>query len=291
MIVEANSLLTNLLEIKKSSALRKGVSTGFHSLDELLYLSKQYLMVLTGMPSCGKSEVLDSIAVNTSILHGWNWLYFSPENFPLEEHLKKLVEKKAGKNLHSMTNEEIAKESGWVNDYFSWIHPEDDKYSLNDILAEVELRIETGHQVDAIVIDPWNELDHSAQGGMRDDQYISKCLSVIRRFHRKYNLLTCVVIHPTKMQKDNTTGSYPVPSLYDCNGGAMWRNKADFGICVHRQDFGKHEAAVIVQKIKFKTMGRIGKVDLDYDLKSGRFKDKENPFFTLPSRDDEDLPL
>lgn len=280
MIITANDLLSKLMDIKRSPQIRKGVSTGFHSLDELMLLSKQYLMVLTGMPSCGKSEVMDAVALNTALLHGWKWCYFSPENYPLEEHLKKLVEKKSGRNLHSLSDAECKIESAWINEHFSWIHPQDDKYSLHDILAEVEDRLTT-QQLDGIVIDPWNELDHSNQGGMRDDQYISKCLSVIRRFHRKHNLLTCVVIHPTKQQKDNS-GNYPVPNLYDCNGGAMWRNKADFGVCVHRQDITKHEASVFIQKIKFKTMGRVGKVDLDYDFKSGRFKDKLNPEFTLP---------
>lgn len=281
MIVEAKDLYSKLIDIKRMPAIRKGVSTGYQSLDELMLLSKQYLMVLTGMPSCGKSEVLDGIALNTSLLHNWQWCYFSPENFPLEEHLKKIVEKYTGRNLHSLSEAEIQNATLWIQEHFTWIHPEDDRYSLAAILEEVEVRIQSGHQVDAVVIDPWNELDHSSQVGMRDDQYISKCLSIIRRFHRKYNLLTCVVIHPTKMQKDST-GNYPIPNLYDCNGGAMWRNKADFGLCVHRSNFDKHEASVIVQKVKFKTMGRIGKVDLDYDFKSGRFKDQLAPCFDLP---------
>lgn len=286
MIVEANNLLDKLMDIRKTASVRKGVTTGFSSLDEFIYLSKQYLMVLTGMPSCGKSEVLDAMAVNTAVLHDWKWLYFSPENFPLEEHLKKIVEKKIGKNLHSATVGEIAAAVSWVHDHFSWVHPEDNCYSLDAILSEVAIRIETGFHIDAIVIDPWNELDHTAQAGLRDDQYISKCLSTIRKFHRKYDLLTCVIIHPTKMQKD-PSGKYPIPSLYDCNGGAMWRNKADFGVCVHRSDFNKQEAAVIIQKIKFKTMGKVGRVDLDYDLGSGRFKDQGSIQFNLP----EGLPL
>ena len=90
-IIEADQLFDKLIDIKKANSARKGVSTGFHSLDDLMLLSKQYLMVMTGMPSCGKSEVLDALAVNTAILHDWSWLYFSPENFPLEEHLKKIV--------------------------------------------------------------------------------------------------------------------------------------------------------------------------------------------------------
>lgn len=280
MIIEPMNLLEKLKEIKKANSSRKGVSTGFHSLDELMLLSKQYLMVVTGMPSSGKSEVLDAIAVNTALLHDWSWLYFSPENFPLEEHLKKIVEKMAGKNLNSISDGLIESTTEWVNSRFAWIHPEDDKFSLVSILEEAQVRIESGYKVDAIVIDPWNELDHSAQAGLRDDQYISKCLTMLRRFHRKFDILTCVIIHPTKMQKEN--GKYPVPSLYDCNGGAMWRNKADFGICVHRNDLSEHAAHIHVQKIKFKTMGKVGEVKLHYDFKSGRFKDVLAPGFTLP---------
>jgi twinkle protein len=207
-------------------------------------------------------------------------LYFSPENFPLEEHLKKIVEKKVGKNLNSISDGLISEATGWAHDHFAWVHPEDDKFSLSAILEESQIRIESGFKVDAIVIDPWNELDHTAQAGQRDDQYISKCLTQVRRFHRKYDIMTCIVIHPTKMIKEN--GKYPIPNLYDCNGGAMWRNKADFGLCVHRADLTEHAAYVYVQKIKFKTMGKIGDVKLDYDFKSGRFKDRLNPEFTLP---------
>ena len=281
MIIEANNLLSKLMEIKKTNSARKGVSTGFHSLDELMLLSKQYLMVVTGMPSCGKSEVMDAIAVNTATLHDWSWLYFSPENFPLEEHLKKIIEKRTGRHLNSLSAGEIAQATSWAQDHFSWIHPDDDKFSLYSILEEAQVRIESGYKVDAIVIDPWNELDHSTQAGLRDDQYISKCLTHIRRFHRKYDILSCVVIHPTKLQKDQT-GKYPVPTLYDCNGGAMWRNKADFGLCVHRPDFNKHEAYVFTQKVKFKSMGKQGSARLDYDFKSGRFKDSFAPDFDLP---------
>ena len=225
---------------------------------------------------------MDAIAVNTAILHDWSWLYFSPENFPLEEHLKKIIEKKVGKNLNSISDGQIAETTAWVNEHFAWIHPDDDKFSLSAILDEALERVETGYKVDCIVIDPWNELDHSAQAGMRDDQYISKCLTQIRRFHRKFDILSCVVIHPTKMQKDPVTKSYPVPTLYDCNGGAMWRNKADFGLCVHRTSMDKQEASIYVQKVKFKTMGKVGDIKLDYEFKSGRFKDALNPEFSLP---------
>lgn len=285
MITEPKDLMAKLLEIKKTKRTRKGVSTGFDSLDEFILLSKQYLMVVTGMPSSGKSEVMDAIAINTAIMHDWRWLYFSPENFPLEEHLKKFVEKKTGDRLEETPDKEVMEAAQWVNEHFAWITPPEDKTTIAGILEITENRIQEGYQIDCLVIDPWNELNHSDQAGSRDDQYISRCLTTIRRFHREYDLLTCIVIHPTKMQKDNQ-GNYPVPTLYDCNGGAMWRNKADFGICVHRQDMNKNEATIHVQKVKFKTMGRQGKVTLDYDYKSGRFKDHLAHTFRLPEKDE-----
>lgn len=281
-IIEPLELEEKLLEVRKRNVRRKGVSTGFASLDEHMLLSKQYLMVVTGIPSCGKSEVIDALAVNTAILHNWSWLYFSPENAPTEEHLKKIVEKRVGQNLFDMSSKTISDTTRWANEHFAWIDPYSDRFSLDAILEEAVQRIETGHNVDALVIDPWNELDASDQAGMRDDQYISKCMTKLRRFHRKYNVLSCVVIHPTKMQKD-ATGSYPVPSLYDCNGGAMWRNKADFGLCVHRHDLTESAANIYIQKIKFKSMGKPGMVKLDYDLPSGRFKDQCCPDFLLPT--------
>lgn len=282
MIIEPNDLFTKLMEIKKRNSSRKGVSTGFACMDEFIYLSKQYLMVLTGMPSCGKSEFLDGIAMNTALLHEWKWVYFSPENYPLEEHLKKTVERRLGDSLSNCCDTEIRLAVEWANECFCWLHPEDtENYALHDILAEVETMIHEGKQIDVLVIDPWNELNHVSQAGMRDDQYISKCLTTLRQFHRKYNILTCIVIHPTKLQKD-ATGKYPVPSLYDCNGGAMWRNKADFGICVHRHDMFKNEVSVYIQKVKFKTMGKIGEVKLDYQYHSGRFKSVNEASYCLP---------
>ena len=65
--------------------------------------------------------------------------------------------------------------------------------------------------------------------------------------------------------REKSTGEYPVPTLYDINGSAHWRNKADNGLCVWR-DFSSEEKAVDVhvQKIRFRQIGRIGVAKLRY---------------------------
>ena len=278
-IITAEQLQESLFKIKAEGRPRKGISTGIASIDECMLLNKQMLMIVTGIAGRGKSEFVDMIAVNSAILHDWNWLYFSPEN-PVVDHLEKIVEKKTGNRLVATSDEDIKEAIAWAHQHFSWIIAPDNKFSPKDIMEEIEERIQSGHKVDAVVYDPWNELDHSAKGG-RDDDYIGDMLTKLRRFHKKYDIMTCVVIHPKGLAKDKD-GNYPVPTLLDCNGGVMWSNKADYGICVHRPNMLEHGADILFQKIKSKKIGKIGKVHLDYDIVSGRFKDVADTYYSLP---------
>ena len=157
-------------------------------------------------------------------------------------------------------------------------------YSMDDVLQETRERIECGYTVDVMVIDPWNELCHAAQKG-RDDIYISDMMLKLRKFHRKYNVLSVIVIHPHAVEK-NKDGSYPIPHLRNCAGGAMWWNKADYGICVHRKDFTIQGAHVYIQKVKDTTIGYQGHTFLDYEVGSGRFKDQFATSFDLPEPPD-----
>ena len=286
-IVSPISLLDSLMKAKRTGKARKGISTGFESVDEFMLLNKQYLMLITGFPNYGKSEFLDALAVNTAQLHQWKWLYFSTENDNYTTHLRKLVSKKVGKSLMSTTETEIVEAVNWAESYFSWVDPGDKFYDLDDVIQTATERIESGEEVDVLVIDPWNELNHVKQT-KRDDQYISDCMMKLGRFHKKFNVLSIIVIHPRSVEK-NKDGTYPIPHLRDCAGGAMWWNKAGYGICVHRTDFKVQGAHVFVQKVKDSTIGCQGATFLDYHVPSGRFKDTHSLDFTLP--DHEELPL
>jgi twinkle protein len=79
-----------------------------------------------------------------------------------------------------------------------------------------------------------------------------------------------IVAHPTKLLPDPKTKRYPVPRLYDINGGANWYNKADNGFTVYR-NFDTKIIDLHIQKVKFKEHGEIGVVQFKYDLRSGRF--------------------
>ena len=75
--------------------LQRGLETGWSSLDRHYSISQESgeLHIVTGIPGHGKSEFLDALMVNLAKKEGWNIGLFSPENFPLEYHASKLIEK------------------------------------------------------------------------------------------------------------------------------------------------------------------------------------------------------
>ena len=111
--------------------------------------------------------------------------------------------------------------------------------------------------IKVLVIDPWNEIEHSIPQGQREDQYISNQLAKIRRFARVNGVHVFVIAHPRQLEKDKH-GNYPPPTAYDIAGGAMWRNNADNILCVHRPSMQTGETEVYIQKIRFRRNGKAG---------------------------------
>lgn len=284
-IYYAHDVLDELKEMQKAPFSRHGLSSGFESLDECFLLQPGHLMTITGIPGMGKSEVLDCYLTNLAIMNeDWVNVFFSPENYPISQHVKKLCEKYVGKQLHKIDQHELEEAVRWVEEHFVWLYPEDT--SLDSILKMAEDLYEN-RGLSVLVIDPFNELDHAAQGGRRDDVYISDCIRKINKFCRPRKVVPIVVAHPSKMQRDES-GNYHVPRAYDINGGAMWFNKSSYILSVHRQNPTVNEVTVYVQKVKYKTMGKIGSATLDYEWQSGRLKDKQKFAYTLPITEEQE---
>ena len=134
-----------------------------------------------------------------------------------------------------------------------------------------------------LIIDPWNELEHTRSGNQTETEYISIALKRIRQFGRRYGIHIWVVAHPAKLYRDKN-GKYPVPTLYDISGSARWRDKSDNGIIIWR-DLLKEEGCsieVIVEKIRFRQDGKRGTGELTYNWRMGTYH--------LPLRAAEEIP-
>ncbi len=257
----------------------RGLSTGLVSLDKCYTVKPGEFTVVTGIPGSGKSEFIDALCVRMAMTHDWKFAFFSPENLPVSRHIEKLLEKVEGKPFarngfeeRRMTIEEVDQSLCTMNDYFYFIYPENDILSVDKILELARVTIYR-HGVHGIVIDPWNELEH-LYGNLTEAQYLSRELTKIRRFARLNQIHVWVIAHPRNLVKDKS-GDYRPPTMYEISGGAHWRNKADNGLCIHRPDYAIDETQVYIQKIRFKEVGKIGKVSLIYVRDSGEYLDME----------------
>lgn len=256
----------------------RGVSTGWDDVDQFFTVRPGELTVVTGIPNSGKSNWVDALMVNLADLHGWRIAMFSPENQPLEDHMARVLEKYAQCPFSDGPTERMDPKTlrvakAWAQEHFFWILPDDDtEWTIDNVLERAKALV-FRKGIRALVIDPWNELEHFRPQGMTETDYVSIALKRMRQFARHHGIALFVVVHPTKLYRDKD-GNYPVPTLYDCNGSAHWRNKADNGMCVWR-DFTDDQAFVEihVQKIRFRQIGKIGLARLEYIKPTASYRD------------------
>ncbi len=276
-IFTANDVSSDLFELYEKGQ-PSGDCTGWHSLDQCYTVKQGQMTIVTGIPSHGKSEFIDALMINLAMKDEWRFGVFSPENYPLHAHLAKLAQKHIEKPFSKsysghMTRHELETSQHWLHEHFVLIAPPDDELSIDHLLVKAKVAV-LRHGIKGLTIDPWNEIDHSRPSGKNETEYISECLTKIRRFARMYNVHVWIVAHPTKLQRDRD-GNYPVPTPYDISGSAHFRNKADNCITVWRDTEDEEKLTEIhVQKIRFKEIGKIGMVELRYSIGSGRYYDK-----------------
>jgi twinkle protein len=171
-----------------------------------------------------------------------------------------------------ISREGLDKAKAWVQEHFVFILPPENELTVTAILDKARVAV-TRYGIKGLVIDPWNELDHSRPSGQTEPEYISDCLTKIRRFARKYNIHIWVIAHPTKLRKDDN-GNYPVPTPYDIAGAAHWRNKADNALAVWRDIMDETKTVEIhLQKVRFREVGKVGLAKLNFDVLTGRYSE------------------
>jgi twinkle protein len=159
----------------------------------------------------------------------------------------------------------------WVNEHVQFAVPEEPTIDEILRLARADV-LRRGTQ--GIVIDPWNEIQHSRPSSMREDEYLSDQLRKVRQFAERHQCHVFVVNHPHAMAFDPKTGQYPVVKGYDLNGGAMWLNKAGGLLSVWRDAQQPDEPVkVYVLKTKTRQIGRRGVAKLWFLKPTGRYQD------------------
>jgi twinkle protein len=252
------------------NGLQKGKTLGFNELDELITWESKRFCIVTGTPSSGKSEFVDFVTAILNLKYGWKVCYFSPENFPIKNHVAKISEKIVGQRFGKefMSYENYYGSREYINDNFFWVDPSESS-DLDSILNRFKYFIKS-KGVKIVVLDPFNTIENEVKYNEQ-----GKLLQKMVKFARANDVLFFLVAHPKKLEK-NKEGEYPIPTMYDIAGSSDFWNMADYGISLRREvnpdtKANLNNGKMSIQKVKFKHLGVQGIWEWEYNFVNGRY--------------------
>lgn len=240
------------------------VSTGWWTVDKHLKLYPGEFMVVTGIPSHGKSSWVLNLLCNIASLHGWRSAVFSPE-MPTVPHLRDKLRRIKGGSRPDV--------DAFIDEYFRFIDSDptgriDEEFDLDWIIDKAtDAVLRDGIRV--LVIDPWNEVEHAKRRDETMTEYIGRSIRALKRFARLYEVAVIVIAHPTK--EVGRDGKSRAPTLYDVDGSAHWFNKADHGVIIDRPNSYADESVIRIAKVRFDETGERGEIRMNYERATCRY--------------------
>ena len=256
------------------NGFKPGYQVGLKNFDQIFSTYTGQFITVTGVPSSGKSDFVDQMVVGYNNNYGWKTAYASPENQPVYLHAHKLMRKhwQDMPNVGDIGNDKWQQVTNHVNDNYFFIDM--DKYSLESVLRKgAELVKRKG--IKCLVLDPFNKIRDIDAKSDDVNRYTMDYLAKIEAFCKKYDVLTFIVAHPTKMYKGQD-GKMEEPTMYNIKGGGEWYDASYHGLLVHR-DYEAKTTKVKVLKVKFQNLGENGaESHFTWEPRSGSFVPHES---------------
>lgn len=266
--------------------LPKGTTTYFPSIDKIWKWRAGEVTLVTGFANDGKSTLFNvNLPMCKAVYNGWKFGLYIPENFPAEEAYEEFIQCYVGKMTdldyprHRMTEDEYLGAMDFIEDHFYLVFPEE-KQTLELIFERFDYLVRK-YGINAIIIDPYNSIEHMIKPGETIDQYVTRFMGMLRGFARKRNLCVILIAHQNPPDKKTATGDFPEPDMYRVKNGGSFADRTDNLLTVHRP-FGFSEpknpiTVVTAKKLKKKKllMADRGSAEIDYVWMENRYYDPE----------------
>jgi len=276
----------NVGDVEKSmidgfhNGLERGSTTYVDSLDKAWTWRNGEVNIWTGYQNEGKSLFLNQLATLKAVHDGWKFAVFSPENMPINDFFNDIIEMYVGKSsdpFHKnlqMTEEEYKEAMDFVKKHFFIIFPGKD-FELKTIFDRAKYLVKT-KGIRSLIIDPYNTVQHRMRSGEREDLYISRFMSELKRFALDQNISVHLVAHQVTPQKDES-GKYMKPDVNKIKGGGTFADKADNVMFVWRPERALDFSSTLVtfgsQKIKKQKLVGIPQElnDISFNVREQRY--------------------
>ena len=256
---------------------KRGLSTGYANVDTYYTIQAGELEIVTGHPGSGKSNWLDQLMVNTAKQYGIRHAVCSFET-PPDQHLAVLAEKYNEKSFvgHGgvrLNEAELSEAVEWIEKHFTFIRLDDDVAPTVDVILRHARAAVMRFGIKCLVLDPWNYFARARKPNQTATEYVSEVLSKLRSFAQRNGVHVWLVAHPSKMLRDKD-GSIPAPTGMDVLGSVHFFTKCDVLSVVHRHPtVAPSEVEIIFRKIRFRTTGNPGTVQVRYAMETGSYSE------------------
>lgn len=271
-IVKLNQITDKLFDLRKHGNY-PGESTGFRKLQSLYTIRRGNTTYITGYPSSGKTQMYFQLLCNTTSIHDWRHVIYSPETGNAEEIYAEIIHCLTGKTLsnsycNQISESELYRIKDFVSDYFIVIDPSDKDNTLENWFEKVKEAASEVKKIDTAGIDNWNDLEHNMTGfSGKISEYLKYQLPVFNKFAKKENIHGFILVHPRNPDGIRSGDSLPAPRHDQIEGGSLWAAKAQNILIVHRDfsDENSFRTDLTVSKVKPKIVGKRGMAELFFD--------------------------
>jgi twinkle protein len=249
-------------------------STGWPSVDQYLRPYLGAFMVVGGFPAHGKSTWTLQLGSMMAKLHGWGVAVasFEMKIVPYVTDVLMSTFLQGPIKFAAPVNRKRAE--AFVENYFTFVAPEkgdtDTDHDIDWLIDRMQVAvIRNGCKM--VLIDPFNEIEQTKKRDESTTEYIGRAIRKLKSFAMQYNVLVCVVVHPTKGSSGLDSADL---SLYSLADSSHWANKADIGLIVGRVGDPKVDVmtGIYIKKIRYQPdAGTLGEVFLTFDKSTRLF--------------------
>lgn len=249
----------------KRHGVPPGYGCGMPSLDELYKAVPGQTTIAVGVPTHGKTTVIDTIMLGWAKHNSWPVAIFTPEQYPQEMYMVNLLQKMFKRRFEDLPEEMIERGLIWLDKYVKIIQP--DTPTIGEIRERAQFLVKRDG-IKALIIDPWTEVA-SESGYGNENAFIKGKITEIRQEARELGYHLYINTHPRKLEasKDVADGELktPKPTAYDIMDSSHFANKADTILAIWRNP--THDLSMIevsVLKARFRRNGRRGTMQFKY---------------------------
>lgn len=248
----------------KRHGLPPGFICGHPSLDSLYKATPGQTTFCVGVPSHGKSTVIDTMALGWAIKNDWVIGIFTPESYPEELYMVELLQKVKKKPFEQFTDVEVEQGLEWLDAHIKLIQP--DMPTVKEITERIEFLVRRDG-ARALVIDPWTEVASEPGFGTQND-FIKSKVTGLRQNSRDWDYHLHINVHPRKLTEEKDIDGVSrtaKPSAYDIMDSSHFANKGDVIMTVWRDttdDCSPNEVSIV--KARKRRYARRGTMYFNY---------------------------